>query len=154
MTHNCKCNLELKKITPFWTCPRHNSSPIKVRIAKLGPTMHLSNVKIHFNLGLDWPWSSISIFLYFQNLCFFQTLRPLFSCDVLHIFSAIIVSMCLMRPSLNFKSSRHAGSMHMVNVNAHRKRMVSTNEWHWTWHFMSDSTTECLNYSRTLRPEF
>ena len=51
------------KLTPFWACPTHYSSPIQVRISKFGLQMHFSTVKISVNSALDWPWTSFS-FLY------------------------------------------------------------------------------------------
>ena len=57
-------NLTLKsKLTPFWACPTHYSSPIQVRISKFGPQMHFSTVKIPVNSKLDWPWTSLSFLI-------------------------------------------------------------------------------------------
>ena len=33
------------KLTPFWACPYHNSSPVQARITKFGPEWHNSAVK-------------------------------------------------------------------------------------------------------------
>ena len=62
------------KLTPLWVCPNHYSPPIQVRISKFGPQMHFTTVKILINLGLDWPWTSLSflipnLFFYFVVLC-------------------------------------------------------------------------------------
>ena len=77
----------------MWVCPCDKSPPIEVSISKFGPKMHLSTVKVPIDFGLDWPWSSVSFVI--SNLCFFyQTLRLLFICVCLYIFSEAIASEC------------------------------------------------------------
>ena len=44
------------KFTPFWTCPRDNSSPVQARATKLGPDVLNTLVKIPIVLGVDWMW--------------------------------------------------------------------------------------------------
>ena len=51
------------KFTPFWACPCEKSPPIEVSISKFGPKMHLSTVKVPIDLGLDWPWCSVSFLI-------------------------------------------------------------------------------------------
>ena len=75
----------------MWVCPCDKSPPIEVSISKFGPKMHLSTVKVPIDFGLDWPWCSVSFLI--SNLCFFyQTLRLLFICVCLYIFSEAIAS--------------------------------------------------------------
>ena len=50
LTVKLKCKLKYKSY-PTWACPSHNLPPIKVRISKLGPKMHLSTVQI---VGFYW----------------------------------------------------------------------------------------------------
>ena len=78
----------------MWVCPCDKSPPIEVSISKFGPKMHLSTVKVPIDFGLDWSWSSVSFLI--SNLCFFfyQTLRLLFFCVCLYIFSEAIASEC------------------------------------------------------------
>ena len=61
-------NVKIYNILSLWVCPRDKSPLIGIRISKFGPKMHLSPVKIPFDFGLDWPWSSVSLFI--SNLCF------------------------------------------------------------------------------------
>ena len=64
-----RSNLTWKSnFTSFWACPPHNSLAVQARITKFGPKMHLSNVEIPINFGLDWFWSSLS----------FSILKPIF----------------------------------------------------------------------------
>ena len=56
------------KLTPFWACPNHYSRTIQVRISKFRPQMHFGTVKIPINLGLGWPWTSLS-FLIPELIC-------------------------------------------------------------------------------------
>ena len=46
--------------SPFWACPHHNSLPIQARIAKFGPKVQNSLVKILIVWGGNWPWPSSS----------------------------------------------------------------------------------------------
>ena len=49
-----RSNLTWKSnFTSFWACSHHYSSALQARITKLGPKMHLSNVKIPINFGLN-----------------------------------------------------------------------------------------------------
>ena len=57
-----KLNLTWKSnFTPFWACPHENLSPVQARIAKFGPEMHLSTVKISIVFGGDQPWPSSNL---------------------------------------------------------------------------------------------
>ena len=42
------------------SCPRDNSGPIQARIAKFGPKMQKTLVKVPIVLGGNWPWPSRS----------------------------------------------------------------------------------------------
>ena len=58
-----RSNLTWKSnFTSFWACPYHNWSLVQARITKFGPDMHLSEVKIPIDLGVDRTWSSRSNF--------------------------------------------------------------------------------------------
>ena len=95
MTFKVKLNFKGKiyPILSTWVCPCDQSPPIEVSISKFGPKMHLSTVKVPIDLGLDWPWSSVSFLI--SNLCFFyQTLRLLLIRVCLYIFSEAIASEC------------------------------------------------------------
>ena len=41
-------------------CPRDNSGPVQARIAKFGPKMQKTLVKVPIVLGSNWPWPSRS----------------------------------------------------------------------------------------------
>ena len=41
-------------------CPRDNSEPVQARIAKFGPKMQKTLVKVPIVLGGNWPWPSRS----------------------------------------------------------------------------------------------
>ena len=41
-------------------CPRDNSGPVQARIAKFGPKMQKTLVKVPIVLGGNWPWPSRS----------------------------------------------------------------------------------------------
>ena len=68
LTFKVKFDFKVKiyPILSLWVCPRDRSPLIEIRIFKFGPIMHLSTVTVPSDLGLDWPWSSVS----FSNLCF------------------------------------------------------------------------------------
>ena len=42
------------------SCPRDNSGPVQARIAKFGPKMQKTLVKVPIVLGGNWPWPSRS----------------------------------------------------------------------------------------------
>ena len=72
-----RSNLTSKsKVTPFWACPRDNSSPVQARITKFGPKVQNTWVKIPINFGIDWSWSSIS----------FSILKPVFLPNLFALF--------------------------------------------------------------------
>ena len=49
-----RSNLTSKsKFTPFWACPRNNSSPVQARATKFGPEVLNTLVKIPVVLGVD-----------------------------------------------------------------------------------------------------
>ena len=43
-----------------FACPRDNSGPVQARIAKFGPKMQKTLVKVPIVLGGNWPWPSRS----------------------------------------------------------------------------------------------
>ena len=54
-----RSNLTQKsKLTPFWVCPHHNSSPIQAKITKFRPKVQNTLVKIPIILWGDWLWPS------------------------------------------------------------------------------------------------
>ena len=60
-----RSNLRSKsKLTPFWVCPHHYSSPIQARITKFGPEVQNILVKIPIVLGGNWRWPSGSNLTY------------------------------------------------------------------------------------------
>ena len=76
--------------------------------------MHLSIVKVPIDFGIDWVWSSVLFLI--SNLFFFcQTLRLLFICVGLYIFSETIASECstfYMAPHIYGFSCTGTGSRH------------------------------------------
>ena len=44
------------KFTPFWACPRDNSSTVQARATKFGPEVLNTLVKILVVFGVDWAW--------------------------------------------------------------------------------------------------
>ena len=77
------------KFTPFWACRHEKSPPIEVKFSKIGPQMHLVTFEVPFDLGLDWPWSSVSFLI--SNL--------FFSTNVCVSYSFASVCIYLVRPS-------------------------------------------------------
>ena len=55
----------------MWVCPHHKSPPLDVRLSKFGTKMYVSTVKVPNDLGIDWPWCSVSFLI--SNLLFFFT---------------------------------------------------------------------------------
>ena len=59
-----RSNLTRKaKFTPFWACPRRNSSSIQARTTKFGQTMQTNLLVVHIVLGGDWlrpSWSNLT----------------------------------------------------------------------------------------------
>ena len=59
-----RSNLTWKaKFTPFWACPRHNSSSIEVRTTKFEQKMQTNLLVVHIVLGGDWlrpSWSNLT----------------------------------------------------------------------------------------------
>ena len=59
-----RSNLTSKaKFTPFWACPRHNSSSIEVRTTKFEQKMQTNLLVVHIVLGGDWlrpSWSNLT----------------------------------------------------------------------------------------------
>ena len=84
-------------------CPRLKSPLIEVRISKFGPKMHLSTVTVPIDVGIDWPWSSVSSLI--SNLFFSTKLCVSYSfCVGLCIFSETIANECStfhMAPHIN-----------------------------------------------------
>ena len=67
------------QFTPFWACPRDNSSPVQARVTKFGPEVLNTLVKIPVVLGVDWAWNVkfnlfsksclCASFLHLWNIC-------------------------------------------------------------------------------------
>ena len=59
-----RSNLTWKaKFTPFWACPRHNSSSIEARTTKFEQKMQTNLLVVHIVLGGDWlrpSWSNLT----------------------------------------------------------------------------------------------
>ena len=59
-----RSNLTWKaKFTPFWACPRHNSSSIQARTTKFGQKMQTNLLMFPIVLGGNWPrpsWSNLT----------------------------------------------------------------------------------------------
>ena len=59
-----RSNLTWKaKFTPFWACPRHNSSSIQARTTKFGQKMQTNLLVVLIVLGGDWlrpSWSNLT----------------------------------------------------------------------------------------------
>ena len=55
-------------------CPRDNSGPVQARIAKFGPKMQKTLVKVPIVLGGNWPWPSRS------NLTSKSEFTPFWAC--------------------------------------------------------------------------
>ena len=95
LTLNFKVKINSKvKIYPIlslWFCPRHKSPPIEVRISKLDQKCILTLLRCLFG---DWLSLIFSFIFNFKPLISYQTLRLLFICVVLHIFSEAIACEC------------------------------------------------------------
>ena len=73
-----RSNLTSKsEFTPFWACPRDNSSPVQARTMKFGPEMQNTLVKIPTVLGVDWAWHVR--FNLFSKSCLFASLLRLWN---------------------------------------------------------------------------
>ena len=56
----CVCLSVCLSVCQSLACPRDNSGPIQARIAKFGPKMQKTLVKVPIVLGGNWPWPSRS----------------------------------------------------------------------------------------------
>ena len=94
-----------------------------------GPKVHLGTVNWLRSLSI---LGLIDLDLHnfiFDFRTFYHTFRLSFICIVLCIFSATIVSMSLVRPSLAFKSPHHTGSMQSFYVGRLAKQTLESLEW-------------------------
>ena len=65
------------KFTPFWACPRDNSSPVQARATQFGSEVLNTLVKIPVVLGVDWAWHVK--FNLFTKSCLFASLLRLWN---------------------------------------------------------------------------
>ena len=56
----CVCVSVCLSVCQSLACPRNNSGPVQARIAKFGPKMQKTFVKVPIVLGGNWPWPSRS----------------------------------------------------------------------------------------------
>ena len=56
----CVCLSVCLSVCQSLACPRDNSGPVQARIAKFGPKMQKTLVKVPIVLGSNWPWPSRS----------------------------------------------------------------------------------------------
>ena len=56
----CVCVSVCLCVCQSFACPRDNSGPVQARIAKFGPKMQKTLVKVPIVLGGNWPWPSRS----------------------------------------------------------------------------------------------
>ena len=56
----CVCLSVCPSVCQSLTCPGDNSGPVQARIAKFGPKMQKTLVKVPIVLGGNWPWLSRS----------------------------------------------------------------------------------------------
>ena len=74
----CVCVCVCLSVCPYvcqsLACPRDNSGPVQARIAKFGPKMQKTLVKVPIVLGDNWPWPSRS------NLTSNSKLTPFWAC--------------------------------------------------------------------------
>ena len=56
----CVCVCVCPYVCQSLACPRDNSGPVQTRIAKFGPKMQKTLVKVPIVLGGNWPWPSRS----------------------------------------------------------------------------------------------
>ena len=54
----CVCPCVCQSVCQSLACPRDNSRPVQARIAKFGPKMQKTLVKVPIVLGGNWPWPS------------------------------------------------------------------------------------------------
>ena len=70
----CVCVCVCQSVCQSLACPRHNLGPVQARIAKFGPKMQKTLVKVPIVLGGNWPWPSRS------NLTSKSELTPFWAC--------------------------------------------------------------------------
>ena len=75
-TFKVKFNFKVK-FTPFWACPRDNSSPVQARATKFGLEVLNTLDKIPVVLVVDWAWHVK--FNLFSKACLFAPLLRLWS---------------------------------------------------------------------------
>ena len=56
----CVCVSVCLSVCQSLACPRDNSGPVQARIAKFGPKMQKTLVKVPIVFGANWPWPSRS----------------------------------------------------------------------------------------------
>ena len=93
-------------------CPRDNSGPVQAMIAKFGPKMQKTLIKVSIVLGGNWPWPSRS------NLTVNSKLTPFWACPN-HYSPPILV-----------RISKYGQRMHFSTV---KIPVDSGLDWPWTW---------------------
>ena len=92
-------------------CPRDNSGPVQARIAKFGPKIQKTLVKVPIVLGGNWPWPSRS------NLTSKSEFTPFWACQD-HYSPPILV-----------RISKFGQQMHFSTV---KIPVISGLDWPWT----------------------
>ena len=112
----CVCVCVCLSVCPYvcqsLACPRDNSGPVQARIAKFGPKMQKTLVKVPIVLGGNWPWPSRS------NLTSNSKLTPFWACPN-HYSPPILV-----------RISKFGQQMHFSTV---KIPVNSGLDWLWTW---------------------
>ena len=70
----CVCVSVCLSVCQSLACPRDNSGPVQARIAKFGPKMQKTFVKVPIVFGTNWPWPSRS------NLTLKSEFTPFWAC--------------------------------------------------------------------------
>ena len=108
----CVCVSVCPYVCQSLACPRDNSGPVQARIAKFGPKMQKTLVKVPIVLGGNWPWPSRS------NLTSNSKLTPFWACPN-HYSPPILV-----------RISKFGQQMHFSTV---KIPVNSGLDWPWTW---------------------
>ena len=73
----CVCRCVCQSVCQSLACPHDNSGPVQSRIAKFGPKMQKTLVKVPIVLGGNWHWPSRSNLTWNQNLPHFELVRTI-----------------------------------------------------------------------------
>ena len=89
----CVCPCVCQSVCQSFACPRDNLGPVQARIAKFGPKMQKTLVKVPIVLWGNWPWPSRS------NLTSKSEFTPFWACPD-HNSSPIQVRITKLRPEV------------------------------------------------------